>query len=56
MGVGSMGKFGSGGTSAGRPMAIISVDPNGNVTVRPVLDPKKSRWHFSTSWVVSCWC
>lgn len=49
MGVGGAGgSGGGGGTSVGRPVAVISVDPNGEVAVTPVVDPTKIALAFIT--------
>jgi hypothetical protein len=38
---GSSSGGGGGGTAVGRPVAVISVDPTGEVTVTPIVDPTK---------------
>lgn len=39
---------GGGGTAVGRPVAIVSLDSNGQVTVTPVVDPTKIALAFIT--------
>lgn len=49
MGVGGVGPSGGGGgTSAGRPVAVISIEPDGQVAVTPVVDPTKIALAFIT--------
>ena len=49
MGAGGVGeKGGGGGTAVGRPVAVISIDAEGAVSVTPVVDPTKIALAFIT--------
>ncbi len=49
MGAGGAGaNGGGGGTAVGRPVAVISIEPNGQVAVTPIVDPTKIALAFIT--------